>query len=161
MNYHEIMPEIVDAWKQGIMTISNVIDQGIYPAANNGVPRSEKQNGWNDAVMDFDEKLRLFEDAFDKDWFKPLIYLAINDLIFLRYKNQEIVILLLCSDTFTYACADCEEIEKENLIEVCEIYDKFGYDGLVAWVAIRRSEEPIKERQTEEYKEAYEFLIQD
>jgi hypothetical protein len=40
-----------------------------------------------------------------------------------------------------------------------DLHSKYGYWGLVAWVSLKRGEDPLEEVQTkEEYKEAYQFL---
>lgn len=63
-----------------------------------------------------------------------------------------------CGDTFAYACSDAEEIPDGELPLVANLYDQFGYDGVVAWIANNRGCDPIKPCITEKYKLARETL---
>lgn len=62
------------------------------------------------------------------------------------------------NDVFGYACADAEALPLEDLPVIEEIYTKFGWYGLVAWVEKRRGYPPIKERQKLGYFDAKKFL---
>lgn len=41
--------------------------------------------------------------------------------------------LIILNDTWGWACADCEPIPEENLIEVAELFRRYGYCGLLYW----------------------------
>lgn len=58
------------------------------------------------------------------------------------------------SDTFGYACADGQMLEDAEIDRLIEAHKKWGYDGVVAWAALMRKYEPIKERRTDAYREA-------
>jgi hypothetical protein len=62
---------------------------------------------------------------------------------------------LLMNDTFELSSGEGEEVPQERWIEVNEIYKKYGWYGLVAWVALRRGYEPLKEiAENAEYSKA-------
>jgi len=65
---------------------------------------------------------------------------------------------LLLNDTFYYASADAETVPNGMVKRVWEIYEKWGFDGLLAWAALRRKEQPLKPLITDKYKEAYASL---
>jgi hypothetical protein len=46
------------------------------------------------------------------------------------------------SDTFYYACADCEEVPVEQLGEVARLFKLYGFWGAVYWAAKRRGHDP-------------------
>ena len=62
------------------------------------------------------------------------------------------------NDTFYYACADSEEVGADEIDAVYRAWKMFGYDGVVAWTAIKRGCEPIDECITSQYREAYKAL---
>ena len=61
--------------------------------------------------------------------------------------------LVIVSDTFAYATADCEEVLATDLLTVRDLYRSHGWRGVTAWVAQRRGYEPLPEiAGTEEYQ---------
>lgn len=62
------------------------------------------------------------------------------------------------SDTFYYACADAEGMKVSDAAELQHIFEQYGWDGIVAWVAIKRDEQPLAQLQTLKYSEAYKHL---
>lgn len=48
-------------------------------------------------------------------------------------------VLIMCSDTFAYACADCEEATYPQAIEVLEIAKAEGWPGITRWVQAQRN----------------------
>lgn len=66
-------------------------------------------------------------DGFTKDGV-PTWEMAINDPKF----------ALNLSDTFYYACADCEEFEYADAEELWNIAQKEGYNGLINWAIAKR-----------------------
>lgn len=97
---------------------------------------------------------------------KTLHWLAASDAVFFghydelddQYHTDATYPYLLCNDTFGYACADAESIWPEDYKKVKQIYEKYGYSGIVAMVSIKRNIEPIQEWQDEEYKKALEEI---
>lgn len=97
--------------------------------------------------------------------FSHILWLAAKDLIFFgtnaEYENGElignsntdIVFAVNMNDTFAWACADAEEFKLKDAGLLREIHDKFGWQGLTAWVSIIRNSTPISPLNTPEYKE--------
>jgi len=52
-------------------------------------------------------------------------------------------LLLNVNDTFAFACADAELVAWEDMVEVYDLYNRYGYHGIVAWVARKRNMRPI------------------
>lgn len=139
--------------------------QGIYPKSttvdNVTTERTEWQEGWNAARMAItkerliamkqvqllpDEHQAMLEELLEK------CHLQID------IENEKVSFSLNMNDTFYYACADSEEVPMMDIPVVHHIWKELGYDGLVAWAALRREEEPIIECQTETYKLAVRLL---
>lgn len=59
-----------------------------------------------------------------------------------------------CNDTFYYASADATAIDEGQEKAIKSAFEKYGWDGVVAWCALMRNEQPLKERRTEKYLEA-------
>lgn len=97
---------------------------------------------------------------------ETLFWLAAYDFVFFGNYNPEIKdwdkdwhCYAYCSDTFFYASADAEglaEGEEEFLKEVAE---KFGWDGVVAWCAVKREMDPLQELLTPKFYEAKQFVL--
>ena len=94
-----------------------------------------------------------------------VFWLLARDVIFLSTYNESIddwddgfSFELNCNDTFYYACGDSESLEIKDINDVKLLYDKFSWDGLAAWVAIKRNEEVLIELQSDKYFEAKEFI---
>jgi hypothetical protein len=62
------------------------------------------------------------------------------------------------SDTFGYACADCEEIGCFDMYYLILLFSEFGFsdDAFVAYAAIRRGIDPLPQRMTNQY---FKWLI--
>lgn len=131
-----------------------VDDMGIYPRAvvRDGVetPRSEWQDGWNAAVIEItqkhgaltkwvemltDEQRGLIQGLLDSD-VEPMS---------LGLRDGAVVLHLTCGDTFAYACADAEPFGLDDLPEIDRLWKAHGYSGMVAWIAHKRQQEPVKE----------------
>lgn len=97
--------------------------------------------------------------------YEHLFWLAARDLVFFSSYNNELkdwdggwCAVINCSDTFGYACADATYIAPGQEREVKEIYEKYGWSGLVAWCALERDDVPLIELQTEKYHLAIKEL---
>ena len=131
-----------------------VDDMGIYPRAvisgEGEALRTEWQDGWNAAVMKITEKHGLF-----RQWERDLTDVqrvqlrelldADDEPILLRARDGVPSLAIVCGDTFAYACADAESFTLSELSEVYRLWKAHGYVGLVAWIACKRQDEPIKE----------------
>lgn len=161
MKFADVTDATLDAWLQGIEIAGILYEGGIYPAAVNDKKRTEWQDGWNAASMDQTEKACIFESTVEasREYWKAGLYLILQDVAFVRIEKEEPIKLYInCGDTFAYACADAELVPVTEWHTLARLHDDYGYDGLVAWIADRRCEEPIKPRQTEAYQEAKEQL---
>lgn len=66
---------------------------------------------------------------------------------------------LLMNDTFHYASADAEEVPYNEWPHVKEVYEKWGEEGLIAWVALRRGYDPaVSGVVTDKFKQAKQAL---
>jgi len=74
--------------------------------------------------------------------------------------RSEFTLCLNMNDTFYWGTADGEEITPEDAVVVYQVAQKFGADGVTAWVAHRRGYEPQIDsiRKRERYQKAYAFL---
>lgn len=143
---------------------------GIYPQSVRGgekpyEKRTDYMNGWNACAMALIKAHGVIEKAFYN--LLPEEQEHLQDLL-----DEEIVwwvidgeeegskgtLVINVNDTFGYACADSEDMTFNDINPVYELYKDFGYDGVVAWVAKNRNEDPIKPRMTEKYKQAKERL---
>lgn len=57
--------------------------------------------------------------------------------------NGAISVQLNMSDTFAFATADGEEMDMMDFDKMIPLILKYGYDALVAYVAVKRGQEPI------------------
>lgn len=90
-----------------------------------------------------------------------LFWLSARQYIFFTTYNEKLddwdcgwYAAVNCNDTFFYACADAYCMQPHEAEEVRAAVERWGWAGAVAWCAIRRNEEPLKELQTAEYLEA-------
>lgn len=42
------------------------------------------------------------------------------------------------NDVFGWACADTEKVEDEEIVEVAELFGKYGWCGILYWVSKKR-----------------------
>ena len=144
---------------------------GVYPSSviggeNPYRERNDYQNGWNDAIMSINKKKNAarhwYEDlpANQKYALENLLLDTGGGIVFIHWneKTKVTMVLLNMNDTFCYACADAEDVKPEDFELLSELYKKFDYDGLIAFVANRNNIEPIKSIITKKYKQAMDFL---
>jgi hypothetical protein len=48
------------------------------------------------------------------------------------------------NDTFCWACADCEHVPDEELGRVADLFHRYGWNGILYWVAQRRGGERLE-----------------
>lgn len=93
---------------------------------------------------------------------QDLIWLACRDVIFFAQNETSPdgwSAEILCNDVFGYASADCTRLYPLTAArELRSIYEQFSWDGVIAWCAIERNEDPLKERQTTDYHAARAML---
>jgi len=98
--------------------------------------------------------------------YESLFWLAARDIIFFSTYNEDLSdwdngwhSVVSCNDTFCYATADCQKLAPGREHEVRELFEKYGWSGVVAWCSCERNFlEPIKEKQDDNYRKAVEEL---
>lgn len=82
-----------------------------------------------------------------------LAHLLINEVVFLNAHNaaffkggkcEGVSVNVICSDTFSYACADCETLDYDQIPVLYRMWQKDPLYGATAWCVVRRKEFPIK-----------------
>jgi len=150
----------------GNLFLAKALDSmGMYPQATiSGDVRTERtpwQEGWNEALMKLTNRWVAIGEWYKtiNESIKPILAeCLLKDIMFLHVEENKISILVNVGDTFAYAYADAEEVDITEVQTVKDIYDRFSWDGVIAWAARKRKETPIEERITEAYKMAREFL---
>jgi hypothetical protein len=142
-------------------------DLGIYPQAVSGganayEKRSDYQNGWNDAIMRQTQKairIHNFLDTLSKEQRTALETLLLEDVVQLSDRDDKMYMWLNVNDIFYYA-ADGEDFEVNDLLKLTELYEKYDWAGIIAWVAKKRNMEPLptKYKKTDKYLEAFKSL---
>lgn len=136
---NEITPEVElalrDASDDGL---------GIYPQSINGVKRSEYQEGWNDAVMEFTRtqyKLRDWYDTIEEPSRTILGELLVEEKIHMMLQpNGDVELYANCNDLFVWGCADLEELSLDQLEEFAGYAEnEWGTDK---WICIQRNVKP-------------------
>ncbi len=131
---------------------------GMHSASVNGVHRDEFKTGWNKGLMELNRITCVICEHYHKlpeDCQQKLLEMLADEAIYIScFDDDKIRIDILVNDTFYYATSDSESIETEDLLIIHGLWEKFGYDGLVAWVSKKRGVEPLKEAQTNGYRKA-------
>lgn len=132
-----------------------VDDMGMYPKASvdeRGVrhERTPWEDGWNAAIMKITEKHVAFTEwaqTLSAEQRQLVGEMLDHDAepLWLHLRDGEVRIHLHCGDTFAYACSDAEVVSLEELPGIHQVWQKHGYVGLVAWIARKRQQEPVKE----------------
>lgn len=129
--------------KLAVKAVSDVLmEMGIYPKAviEGGVEkkRTEWQDGWNAAVMKLSGEIKTQLEKLEGGISDDLALLMITDVGWLEGDQFK----LNMNDTFWFACADCEMVNKEDIPKVASLFRNFGYKGLTYWVAEKRGYDP-------------------
>lgn len=87
------------------------------------------------------------------------LYRLISEDICFPYNDKEkgnhLVFCLDCSDFFHFACADSEEFELEESLEIERVYNALGNMGIMAWIGVRRGFPKITMQQWRVYRKKY------
>ena len=94
-----------------------------------------------------------YMELHDKDK-QYAIDLIENDLLFFAFNedNSKIGAFVVVNDCFVPA-ADFEDIDGGDLNFIGRLYEEFRFDGILAWVADKRKQEPLR------LNEAYENAV--
>jgi len=140
---------------------------GIYPQAtidenNVRTERTEWQNGWNAAIIEFRQRSCIFEKWFSElpeDISAMIGEMLPDETIRLSLdKDKNVKMWVLMNDTFYFACADGEDITMEEIPVLYQMWKKFSWYGLVAIVSKKRKHLPLQAVQTEEFDKALAYL---
>ena len=132
-----------------------IYPQGAYDEKNNYTPRTEWQNGWNAAVMEQTKNVCAYHDflgTLTKEQRTALEDLLLDNIIELSKNDDKTTLWLNVNDIF-YTAADGEDFSIEDLPLLAGLQSKYGFDGVIAWVAKKRNLEPLsfKFKKTTEY----------
>lgn len=93
--------------------------------------------------------------------YESLFWLAARDVVFFGTYNSEQKDwddgwhpAINNNDTFYYASADAHAFKPERANELKGVFDKWGWEGLVALCSIERDEMPLKQLQTPKFHAA-------
>jgi hypothetical protein len=141
---------------------------GIYPKSirnSDGTThhRTEWEDGWNAAISSILDRWieieRWYYTLTEKQQHAvDMLYASGYLMVQYHMTNKNIDLWINVSDTFAYACADAEEITVDDLEELQNLYIKYNWEGLVAWVAKKRNYLPLEKYQNEKFKESYNEL---
>jgi len=145
--------------KDLLMLSASIDSIGLYSKAivdEHGIRKERTfwQEGWNSHHMEIRKRYWLFVD-----WFNRLLeerQKAVNDLIeeglmFLSYRDEKVYPWILMNDTFCFGYADGEDVSEDEILLIHRLWREFGFDGLVAFVANKRNEEPLRRYRNESY----------
>lgn len=62
------------------------------------------------------------------------------------------------NDVFGFGCADAENMPVEDIKHVLPLFNQYGYDALLAYAAVKRGGDPLKQLRTIGYWDAKEKL---
>jgi len=107
----------------------------------------------------FDDPIKYIE------YLHKLIWLSSREIVFwgcyneVEDKHDENAYPFLgCNDTFYYASADGENFEEKDMDLIIEVYKKFSWSGVDAWIALKRGIDVLEQRITPEYLKAKEWI---
>ncbi len=93
-----------------------------------------------------------------------LIWLVSRDVVGITDIKEEPgwAAYIRCNDVFGYACADAQEVPLDQPGRVNQLrtmFERYGYDGVYAWIAMQRGQLPLENRlKTKQFEEAYTWL---
>jgi hypothetical protein len=119
------------------------------------------QNGWKDChhhILNLWSVFDAYLNSLSPAQKEACVALLSYDVVTLVYSDNKVQLVVPCSDTFGYACADQEYIEPESLPVIDSMYTKWGNAGVIAWLADYRATNPLPCLQRDKYKQALEWL---
>lgn len=160
------MKELVNIDYEHLFLTIAYNDVGMYPVSvtQNGVTkkRTEWQDGWNachNAIVDKQIKYMKWYESLSEERQKYAAELLNSEYMLLYETNEgDVQPMLLMNDTFMYACSDAEECTPQDFSCIWDLWNQYKWLGLAAWAARHRNMEPLVELQTEQYKEAVNYL---
>jgi hypothetical protein len=124
---------------------------GLYCASVIGGPdayekRTERMEGWNAAVMKIHSvavTIGAYLNNLPPDQKQAAEDLMLSERLRLHLDDQDRVVMLTgLNDVFACACAEQEVVEPEELVQLSDMNETWGYDGVVAWAWNKQGVEP-------------------
>ena len=137
----------IDRLRLAIEALKDIpMTTGIYPECTvkaNGEKkyRTLRQEGWNDCLMDYSKRLNKIMDRYYGKHTKNLLFLYYTGAGWIM-KDK---FVLNMNDTFSWGCADAEDVPFGKLQEVVDLYHRYGDSALTYWVAEQRGYDPDPE----------------
>lgn len=144
------------------MKSSHISLVAAYHATGSATSGSDDyQNGWKDChshILNMWAVFDAFINSLSPGHKQACIYLLSETIITLVYEDNKVRILLPCSDTFAYACADQEYIEPTSLATLAYCYQQWKNAGVIAWLSITRGVDPLPCLCDDKYREARSWM---
>lgn len=129
-----------------------VDDTGIYPIAVKGgknpyEKRTEKMEGYNEAVMEITKKAGKISEFLEKHPHQTeIIDALLNDWIYLQADDEYIKLFVNCNDVFYWAMSESEEIKPEEIKDLRECAKLSKDYGAMLWACRKRGMRPQSPR---------------
>lgn len=149
-----------------LLLLSAAIDSiETYPAATIDnddirVERTDWQSGWNKCHLEILQRHGIFYSwykTFTSNQQSAIVELIRNDVLYLSFVNDEVEPWVIMNDIFYFACGDGEGISDAEILQVHDMWEKFGYAGVIAFVSKKRGVQPL-ESDGKTYCKAREYL---
>lgn len=132
-------------YKALVKTFINAIDLGYYPEKNNSTSRTERQEGWNECLLECRKSIIKYSkkcqtNDHNQIWKMKIIMIGSNE----GFWGDEDKFYLNMNDIFSWGCADAEEVSDLEIPFLYKLYEDFGDLGCIAWVCYKRGDRPQK-----------------
>lgn len=141
----------------GLFLSAAIESVGGYPAATllptgETKPRTDWQEGWNACLLAIFENQKLLDRWFIErcspwttfDAIRNMLTQTDRDLLMFKVcpgKQKPVTMYANVNDLFCYG-SDVEEITDDELNVFCEAYQYYNYYGIVAYVSLKRNQDP-------------------
>jgi hypothetical protein len=123
----------------------------------------------HEEVESTSEKESSFTGVIDQaEQIDALFWLIARDIVFLSTYDPRVkeytggyTMVLNVNDAFYYATADAEEFPQEDAPVLKKLFEKYGYSGIQAYVAIKRKQDVLPELRSEKYHQAWAEIMAD
>lgn len=94
------------------------------------------------------------------EYWKEVLNLRDRDFLLVPFsKNkQDFELWANCNNLFAYACSDADPLGNITISEVSDLLEKFGCEGLYAYLARERGYDPLPSYLNEKYYQAKKYL---
>lgn len=124
---------------------------GVYPqqvkvgSNNDYEKRTERMEGWNDALMkmiDYGSTIEKWLKSLPDEHRRTVEDLVLSSDLVIQTDGTDVNMFVNCSDLFFWACADGEEVTTDDLpslVECIKLHEKYGN---ILWVCRKRVMRP-------------------